>query len=57
VQNQTDFNKIDFTDLLSNHQTVAVKVAGSTSSGRPLNAEEMQRTLHSCAEVLALHEH
>jgi U4/U6 small nuclear ribonucleoprotein PRP31 len=55
IQNETDISKIDFNRILTSHQIVAVKVAGSSTSGKPLSREELTKTLRACDVVLELY--
>lgn len=46
--------KINLSDLLTNHQIVAVNVAASSAAGVLLNSSEMKALLENCEIILKL---
>jgi U4/U6 small nuclear ribonucleoprotein PRP31 len=51
-----DMTLVDLTDLLPSATIMVVSVTGSSSSGKPLPADELKECLTGCEEMLALFE-
>lgn len=57
MKNEMDLTKIDLSSLLTNHQIVAVNVAGSSATGMILSPKELIALNEACDTVLKLDEH
>ncbi|KAF5153660.1 Prp31 C terminal domain protein [Theileria parva strain Muguga] len=56
AQNESDFTKIDLTDLLPNSMIMAVTVASTVASGTCLSTQFLNKVLSACNEGLLLAE-
>jgi len=49
-------NKVDLTNFLTQHTIMAVTLAGSSTTGKPLSQKDLDRALEACELVLQLDE-
>jgi len=54
IKNEMDLNKIDLSSILQHHTIMAVNLAGSSTSGKPLSEKELLSALRGCDLILQL---
>lgn len=54
IGNETDMTIVDLSGILSPASVMIVSVTGSTTSGKPLDSEDLVRCMNACDEILAV---
>ena len=54
LQNETDVSKVDVTGILPNTKVIAIAIALSSTSGRPLSPSELASLHHHCLHIESL---
>jgi len=56
IKNETDMNKVDLTGFLTQHTIMAITLAGSSTTGKPLPEKDLERAIETCDLVMKLDE-
>lgn len=54
IRNESDLTRVQMADIIPNATIMAVNVAASMSTGAPLPAADLERTVQACQEALQL---